>query len=53
MSEHVHIAIKNMRVQNPAAVMVKQKVHHLVVMEDGDVIVMLSSLDVMKFFAEQ
>ena len=53
MSEHVHIAMKNTRVQDAAKVMVKHKVHHLVVMEDGDVIGMLSSLDVMKFFAEQ
>ena len=52
MSEHVHIAVKNTRVKDAAAVMVKHKVHHLVVMEEGDVVGMLSSLDVMKAFAE-
>lgn len=52
MSEHVHIALKNTRVKDAAAVMVKHKVHHLVVMEEGDVVGMLSSLDVMKAFAE-
>lgn len=52
MSEHVHIALKNTRVKDAAGVMVKHRVHHLIVMEDGDVVGMLSSLDVMKVFAE-
>lgn len=52
MSPHVHIVIKNNRVKDAASVMVKHKVHHLVVMEDGIVVGMLSSMDIMRVFAE-
>ena len=53
MSDRVHIAMKNNRVKDAAAMMVKNKVHHLVIMEDGNVVGMLSALDIVKVFAEQ
>lgn len=52
MSDRVHIVLKNNRVQDAAAIMVKNSVHHLVVMEEGQVIGMVSSMDIMKVFAE-
>jgi len=52
MSDRVHNVLKNNRVQDAAAMMVKNNVHHLVVMEDGKVIGMISSMDIVKVFAE-
>ena len=52
MSSHVHVVQKNNRVKDAAATMLKHKVHHLVAMEDGQVIGMLSSLDLIKILAE-
>ena len=52
MSDRVHIVLKNNRIQDAAAIMVKNNVHHLVVMEDGKVIGMVSSMDIMKVYAE-
>lgn len=52
MSERVHIAMKNNRLKDAAGMMVKNKVHHLVVMEEGNVVGMISSMDVMKVFSE-
>lgn len=48
MTEKVHLILKNNRVQDAAKTMIKHSVHHLVVMEDRDVIGMVSSLDIMK-----
>lgn len=48
MSEKVHIVLKNNRVQDAAKTMLKHGVHHLVVMEEGEVIGMVSSLDIIK-----
>lgn len=52
MSDHVHIVLRNNRVKDAASIMVKHGVHHLVVMEDGKVIGMISSMDIMKVYAE-
>jgi len=52
MSERVHIVLKNNRVVDAAAIMVKHKVHHLVVMEDGEVVGIVSSFDILKVFSE-
>ena len=52
MSERVHIVLKNNRVVDAAAIMVKHKVHHLVVMEDGEVVGIKSSFDILKVFTE-
>lgn len=46
MTPMVHIVLKNNRVQDAAKTMIKHNVHHLVVMEEGDVIGMVSSLDI-------
>lgn len=52
MSDHVHIVLRNNRVKDAAKLMVKHDVHHLVVMDDGIVIGMISSMDIVKVFAE-
>ena len=52
MSKRVHISVLHNRVKDAAKVMVKHGVHHLVVMDDGKVVGMLSSMDVMKALSE-
>lgn len=52
MSDRVHIVMKNNRVKDAAGMMVKNNVHHLVVMEEGKVVGMISSMDIMKVFSE-
>jgi len=52
MSDRVHIAMKNNRLKDAASMMVKNGVHHLVVMEEGNVVGMISALDIVKVFAE-
>jgi predicted transcriptional regulator len=52
MSDRVHIVLKNNRVKDAAAMMVKNNVHHLVVMEEGNVVGMVSSMDIIKVYAE-
>jgi predicted transcriptional regulator len=52
MSDRVHIAMKNNRLKDAAGMMVKNNVHHLVVMEEGNVVGMLSALDIAKVYAE-
>lgn len=52
MSDRIHIVMKNNRLKDAANMMVKNDVHHLVVMEDGAVVGMLSALDVVKVFGE-
>lgn len=51
MSDRVHIVLKNNRVQDAAGMMVKNDVHHLVVMEDGQVVGMVSALDIVAVYA--
>lgn len=53
MSDRVHIALKNNRVKDAAGMMAKNNVHHIVVMEDGDVVGMLSALDIVRVYAEE
>lgn len=53
MVNRVHIVMKNNRVKDAAAMMVKNNVHHLVVMEEGDVVGMLSSMDIVGVYAEE
>lgn len=48
MTKKVHVVMKNNRVQDAAKTMLKHSVHHLVVMEDGQVIGMVSALDIIK-----
>lgn len=53
MSDRVHIVLKNNRVKDAAGVMVNNGIHHLVVMEEGNVVGMLSSLDIVsQYIAE-
>ncbi|TNE75747.1 MAG: CBS domain-containing protein [Bacteroidetes bacterium] len=51
MSDRIHIVLPNNQVRDAANTMVSHKIHHLVVMKDGDVIGMLSALDIVKQFA--
>ena len=51
MSPHVHIVLKNNRVKDAAAIMTKHHIHHLVVMDEGDVVGMISSLDIVKVYS--
>tara|TARA_R110001592_G_scaffold215820_2_gene469230 strand:+ start:3279 stop:3638 length:360 start_codon:yes stop_codon:yes gene_type:complete len=53
MSRNVHIGLKNNRVKDAAKMMVKHGVHHLVIMDDGNVVGMLSSMDVVKVYSEE
>jgi CBS domain-containing protein len=53
MSKRVHIGVKHNRVRDAAKVMVKYGVHHLAVMDDGKVVGMLSSMDIMKVYSEE
>ena len=53
MSDRVHIVLKNNRVKDAAGMMVKNNVHHLVVMEDGNVVGILSALDIVRVYSEE
>ena len=53
MSRRVHIGVRHNRVKDAAKVMVKHGVHHLVIMDDGKVIGMLSSMDIIKVYSEE
>ena len=53
MSKKVHIGLKTNRVKDAAKIMVKHGVHHLVIMENGDVVGMLSSMDIVKAYSEE
>ena len=48
MTTKVHIVMPNNRVEDAAKVMVKHHVHHLVVMEEGNIVGIVSSLDLLK-----
>lgn len=51
-SSKVHVAVPNNGVKDAAKTMVKHDVHHLVVMDEGDVVGMLSVMDLVKVLAE-
>ena len=53
MSSKVHIGLKQNRIKDAAKTMVKHGVHHLVIMEDGKVVVMVSSMDVINIYSEE
>lgn len=53
MSDRVHIVMKNNQVKDAASMMIKNNVHHLVVMENGQVVGMVSSFDIIKTIAEK
>lgn len=53
MSDRVHIALKNNRVKDAAGMMAKNDVHHLVVMEEGKVVGMLSAMDIVRVYADE
>jgi CBS domain-containing protein len=48
MSSKVHVIHKNSSAKSAAKMMLKHKVHHLLVMDDGDIIGMISSMDFVK-----
>lgn len=53
MTTKVHVVSKNASAQAAAKMMLRHHVHHLVVMEDGRIVGMLSSMDFVKMVAEQ
>lgn len=52
MTPNVHVIHKHSSAQAAAKMMLKQKVHHLVVMDEGQISGMISSLDFVKLVAE-
>ncbi|MEO1260998.1 MAG: CBS domain-containing protein [Bacteroidota bacterium] len=52
MTPKVHIIHKHSSAQAAAKMMLKKQVHHLVVMDDGKIVGMVSSLDFAKLVAE-
>ncbi len=52
MTPNVHILHKDTSVQSAAKMMLKHRVHHIVVMDDGEIVGMISSLDFVKLVAE-
>lgn len=53
MTKKVHVVSKNASVQAAAKMMLRHDVHHLVVMEDGRITGMLSSMDFVRVVAEK
>lgn len=53
MSKKVYTVDPKMDAQSAARIMLKHQVHHLVVMEAGRIVGMISSLDFVKLVAEQ
>jgi CBS domain-containing protein len=51
-SSLVHIVHKNSSAKAAANMMLKHKVHHIVVMDDGEIIGIISSLDFVKLVAD-
>jgi CBS domain-containing protein len=52
MTSNVHVIHKDSSAGAAAKMMLKHKVHHIVVMEDGKIIGIISSLDFVKLVAE-
>jgi len=52
MTSNVHIIHKNSSAQSAAKMMLKHKVHHIVVMDEGEIVGMVSSLDFARLVAE-
>ena len=53
MSEMVHVILPTSRVVDASKMLLKHNVHHLVVMEEGVVVGMISSMDIVRVFAQQ
>ena len=53
MSTHVHVCAINSRVKDTLQTMLKYKIHHVIVMNDGDVVGMISSMDILKALASK
>ncbi len=51
MSDHIHIVLPNNQLSDAANTMTLKRVHHLVVMKDGNVVGMLSALDIVREYA--
>lgn len=51
-SDRVIVLPRNSGIKEAAKKMSAKKIHHIIVMDDGQVIGMISSLDIVKFFAE-
>ncbi len=52
MTDKVHVVSKNASAQSAAGMMIRHQVHHLVVMDDGRIIGMLSALDFVRLVAD-
>ena len=52
MTSKVHVIHKHSSAKAAANMMLRQHVHHLVVMEDGEIIGMISSLDFVRLVSE-
>ena len=52
MTQNVHISHQDSSAQAAAKMMLKHKVHHIVVMDDGRIVGMISSTDFVKLVAE-
>lgn len=48
MTHKVHVCASNARIEDIANTMLHEHIHHMVVMEDGKVLGMISSLDIIK-----
>ena len=51
MNDHIHIVLPTNRLIDAANAMVTKQVHHLVVMNEGNVVGMLSALDIVRVYA--
>jgi len=52
LSSKVHICLRNNRIKDAARTMEKHDIHHLVVMDNGNIVGMVSSMDIIKFFTQ-
>lgn len=53
MTKKVHVITKDASAQAAATMMLRHEVHHLVVMEEGNIIGIISSMDFVRLVAEQ
>lgn len=52
MTQKLYVIHKNTSAKSAAKMMIKKKVHHLIVMDEGKIIGMISSLDFVKLVSE-
>jgi CBS domain-containing protein len=52
LTPKVHICLKNNRIEDAGKLMIKHSIHHIIIMEDGNVVGMLSALDIIKFYSK-